>query len=140
MAVDTEAFVDPQTPAELKIVCVATCTVHTLLAAHACWLYMSRGCHVTLVCDSACSISHALRARYNNGDTWRNTVVTITQQPNVTAPVVLFESESPYLQYNIQVYVADIGYSPDFCNNQGGGKGVVPQAASIPLGAPVEAK
>jgi hypothetical protein len=67
-------------------------------------------------------------------------VVTITQQPNVTAPVVLFESESPYLQYNIQVYVADIGYSPDFCNNQGGGKGAVPQAASIPLGAPVEAK
>jgi hypothetical protein len=45
---------------------------------------------------------------YNNGDTFRNTVVTITENPNVTQPVVQFDSEQPYLQYNINVVVKSL--------------------------------
>jgi hypothetical protein len=46
-------------------------------------------------------------------------VVTITLQPNATKPVILFESESPFLQYNIRVYTPDMGFSPNFCGQPG---------------------
>ncbi len=42
---------------------------------------------------------------YPNGATWRNSVVTISMSPNVTKPTIQFVSESPYLQYNINMEV-----------------------------------
>ncbi len=42
---------------------------------------------------------------FPGGDTWRNTVVTIIQNPNVTKPAVRFVSEDPFLQYNVEIQV-----------------------------------
>ena len=40
---------------------------------------------------------------YPGGDSWRDTIITINQNPNVTASSIRFVSEEPYLQYNFVV-------------------------------------
>jgi hypothetical protein len=47
---------------------------------------------------------------YPGGDYWRDTIVTVVQNPNATKATVAFQSEDPYLQYNIFVESNDIGF------------------------------
>lgn len=51
----------------------------------------------------------SIQILYPNGDTWRNTYVNITLNPNRTTPLVEFRGEIPYLQYNIYIETNDIG-------------------------------
>ena len=80
-----------------------------LVVTHACCVQRhTRGAQLNST--NACAVT-----RYNNGVDWRNTVITIIQDPAATKPVFKLISESPFLQYNIQVCVCVVRFRVSVC-------------------------